>query len=302
MSNKQISNIDNLFKRTLNRIKIEEVYFKKKNYNKTIYYLSNQKFISFENIIKIFKSNISDDFPIGYILLSSQNRVAGFVGTLFSERFSSKKKHLFCNLHSWIVDYKFRLYSFFPFVELRKKKVNITAFTPINSLKGLLSKFGLIKKFFFYKVVFNFSLIKEKNDKFIIENNKNIILNSISSEEKVYFNSCASEMFKKILIKNKKNNDYIFLIGTFVFKKKFRIFNLVYVSNEKVFRENWQILKNILSKDLNVSFFSEYQFNENNSFFPKDIFFSKTYLKNYYSKSEILLSNLEIINSDLPLL
>ena len=109
-------------------------------------------------------------------------------------------------------------------------------------------------------------------------------------------------MFKKILIKNKKNNDYIFLIGTFVFKKKFRIFNLVYVSNEKVFRENWQILKNILSKDLNVFFFSEYQFNKNNSFFPKNTFFSKTYFKNYYVKSEILLSNLEIINSDLSLL
>ena len=30
MSNKQISNIDNLLKRTFNRIKIEEVYFKKK--------------------------------------------------------------------------------------------------------------------------------------------------------------------------------------------------------------------------------------------------------------------------------
>jgi hypothetical protein len=302
MGNKKISNINNLLKRAISRVKIEEVYFKKKNYDKAINYLSNQKLILFENIIKIFKSNIYDDFPIGYILLSNQNRVVGFVGTIFSKRISFKKTYLFCNLHSWVVDNKFRLYSFFPFIELRKKKVNITAFTPINTLKGLLTKFGLIKKYFFYKVVFNFTLFKKENDKFIIENNEEIILNSINSEEKVYLNSCKSEIFKKILIKNKNNNDYIFLIGTFELKKNFRVFNLLYISNERAFKKNWQIFKNILSKNLKVFLFSEYQFHENNSFFPKAIFFSKIYLKSYYVKSEVMLSNLEIVNSDLLIL
>ena len=76
-------------------------------------------------------------------------------------------------------------------------------------------------------------------------------------------------------------------------------FNFFYISNINEFRSNWVNIKNLISKKFNINIFSEYYFDNNESFFPSDILFYKIVKKNIYSKTALELNKFDIQNSDL---
>ena len=298
---KQISNknIDKLLNRAKKELTIKEVTVNNEYFEDTINYLKKQNVLSYKNLKKIFDSNNNTQYPLGYIILNRENNIVGFMGTFFSEKLSKTNKQIFCNIHSWIVDLKYRINSFYLLSPVIKKNFNLTAFTPVPTLVGLLVKFGFIEKFLFYRVVFCLPYLSFfKLDNNLIEE-KNIIKTFLKSPDLEIFNSYVKKPYIKILIKNNKNNKYIFIIGVIIKKKRIKIFNIFYVSNTNELKNEWKEIKVLISKKLNIFFFSEYIVENHESIFPKNVFFSKKSKKNIYVKTEVAISQKELLNSDL---
>lgn len=56
---------------------------------------------------KTFENPFNSEGPAGYILKDNEE-VVGFLGTIFSVRIINGREVTFCNMHSWIVDEKYR--------------------------------------------------------------------------------------------------------------------------------------------------------------------------------------------------
>ena len=89
------------------------------------------------------------------------------------------------------------------------------------------------------------------------------------------------------------------MIGSIIKKKGLSVLNLFYVSDKKLFTNNWNVLKALISKKINVYIFSEYSFDKNKSFFPKDLFFTKSNKKDYFLRGNVDINSEDLLSSDL---
>ena len=292
-------NLKKIIEKASKNLLIEEIKINSDNFNKLKEYLNDQDFLDSKRISLLFQFNQNNNYPIGFVIKNLENNIVGFMGTLFYEKLINDKKFIFCNIHSWIVNKKYRLNSFFLITPLLKKELNLTAYTPVKSLKGLLEKFGLSKKILNYKIVININLLRFNEKKFLIETEENIILNYLNNDEIIEFKKYSDKIFYKFIILNKNNSKYIFIIAKKIKKKFINFFNFFYISNINEFKSNWVNIKNLISKKFNINIFSEYYFDNNESFFPSDILFYKIVKKNIYSKTALELNKFDIQNSDL---
>ena len=290
--------ISDLEKKASKKLSIEEVFKYGKNYDSAINFLRKQNLLPYQNIENLISFQKNEKYPIGYMMLNRNNAVVGFVGTWFSERKIKDYASVFCNIHSWIVQQEYRLYSFYLISLLNKKNINLTAFTPVESLKGLLLKFGFEKKEISYKIILNLKLFKFNKNYKIIKNKEDIEkrLNKINLN---IYNFYSNKVYKNFLIKDIKEEKDIFITGCLLRKKSFQIFNFFYVSDKNYFKKNWDKIADVISNELNIYFFSEYILADNENIFPDKIFFSKIKKKEIYFKSENELCNLDLLNSDL---
>ena len=290
--------ISDLEKKASKKLTIEEVFKYGKNYDSAINFLRKQNLLPYQNIENLISFQKNEKYPIGYMMLNRNNAVVGFVGTWFSERKIKDYASVFCNIHSWIVQQEYRLYSFYLISLLNKKNINLTAFTPVESLKGLLLKFGFEKKEISYKIILNLKLFKFNKNYKIIKNKEDIEkrLNKINLN---IYNFYSNKVYKNFLIKDIKEEKDIFITGCLLRKKSFQIFNFFYVSDKNYFKKNWDKIADVISNELNIYFFSEYILVDNENIFPDKIFFSKIKKKEIYFKSENELCNLDLLNSDL---
>jgi len=288
-----------LEKRASERLKIEEVFKNGKNYNSTINFLRKQNFLPYQNIEDLISFQKDEQYPIGYMMVNRSNITVGFVGTWFSKRRIKGHENIFCNIHSWIVQQEYRLYSFYLISFLSKKNINLTALTPVESLKGLLVKFGFEKKEIFYKLILNVKLSKFSKKNYEIIKDKKDIERRLDKVNLDIYNFYSNKVYKNFLIKNIKEEKDIFAVGCLLRKKGLKIFNFFYVSDKNYFRKNWDTITNIISSELSVYFFSEYVLGDNENIFPDKIFLSKIKKKEIYVKSKNELCNLDLLNSDL---
>ena len=273
-------NINKLEQRALKSYKIVEIY-KKDLYSKVVFdFLKTQKFIPIENIDLIVKST-KEDLPIGSIMIHLKSKeTVGFVGTLYSKKTLKNKKFIFCNIHSWIVDKNHRLYSFFLIQNLVKKKINLTAFTAVETLKGLLKKFGFEKKIIKEKFYFNLSLFTFKNDKLKI-----VKIDYIAPHIQIFINKCQKQLIK--------------IKGVIIKKKGIRLFKILYLSDPNAFKKNYNGILNLISKKYKIYFFSAYIVGQNDSFFPNLNFISLTKKRDIYVKSIVNIDKSDLLESDL---
>lgn len=291
--------ISDLDKRASKKLSIEEVFKYGKNYDSAINFLKKQIFLPYQNIENLISFQKNEKYPIGYMMLNRNNAVVGFVGTWFSERKIKGYENIFCNIHSWIVQQEYRLYSFYLISLLNKKNINLTAFTPVESLKGLLLKFGFGKKEIFYKIILNIKLFKSSKKNYEIIKDKKDIERRLDKINLDIYNFYSNKVYKNFLIKNIKEEKDIFAVGCLLKKKGLKIFNFFYVSDKNYFRKNWDKITNIIASELSVYFFSEYVLGDNENIFPDKIFLSKNKKKEIYVKSKNELCNLDLLNSDL---
>jgi hypothetical protein len=113
------------------------------------------------------------------------------------------------------------------------------------------------------------------------------------------YNAYSNNINKSFLIKDIKRNKKILIIGSILKKKGIEIFNIFYASDRFFFKEDWKIITNTISKEINISFFSEYILENNENIFPNQILFSKVKQKEIYIKSNKKLCSLDLLNSDL---
>ena len=287
-----------IIKKASKSLLLEEVRHESSNFQEFKEFFNNQNFLNNKNINLLFQFNRNSKYPIGYIIKDFTNNIVGFMGTLFYEKIIEKKITIFCNIHSWIVNKKYRLNSFFLITPLLKEKYNLTAFTPVKSLEGLLEKFGFKKKILIFKFGVNINFIRFNNNKFKIETDKNIIFKYLNHAEINEYQKYLDKRFYKFIILNKYNSKYIFFICKKI-KKRFMYFlNFFYISNINELSSNWGDIKNIISKKFNIIFFSEYYFDIDQSFLPNNLFY-KISKKNIYTKTITKLDKFDIRNSDL---
>ena len=273
-------NKNKLEQRALKSYKIVEIYKKDLRSKVVFNFLKTQKFIPIENINLILKSS-KEDLPVCSIMIHLKSgETVGFVGTFFSKKTFKNKKILFCNIHSWIVDKKHRLYSFFLIQNLVKKKINLTALTAINTLKGLLMKFGFKEKIIEEKFYFNLSLFNFKKDQFKI-----VKTDYVGSQIRI--------------VVNKKKKQFVIIKGIITKRKGIKFFKILSLNNSNAFKNNFNTILSLISKKYNVYFFSEYILSQNDSFFPRSYFIGFTKKRDIYIKSIINIDKSDLLNSDL---
>ena len=274
--------IQNLEYRALKSYKIIKIFESEIHSEKVSNFLKKQKYISFETIIKILKSSKEKKLPIANIMLhKNSNQIVGFVGTLFSVKKINNTDYHYCNIHSWIVSKNHRLFSFFLISDLLKKEINLTAFTAVYTLKGLLNKLGFEKKLInekFYLNLLPFSF-KKKSLLILKDGNENNLIN--------------------IIFKHEQKIEEVSIIGNIIRKKGFKVFKLLFSDNQNLFKENYIEILNYITKKYKIYLFCEYFNDQKDALLPSANLLQITKKRDIFLKSTINIDKFAILNSDL---
>ena len=288
-----------LIDRASKNYKIEEVKFESFNYQDTLNYLKKQKFLEFKKIETILVCSSSKEFPIGYIMLNMNKEIIGFMGSFFSKKKNNNQEVTTCNIHTWIVEKKVRIYSFFLITPLLEKNFNLTAFTPVESLKGLLKKSGLKEYTLNTSTSINLNFLNIFNKNILITDQISFNNEKLKPKERELFANFSTENFIKFKITNLDKNENIFIIGSKIKIKNFPCLKFIYISDKKIFKNLWnKIVPRIFSK-YGFFIFSETYFENNHYAIPKKYSLFKTRKKYIYAKNISLLSCEDILHSDL---
>ena len=201
----------------LKKYKIKKVFYKGLLYSATLKYLKNQKYLEYSKIFFLLNSFVSKSYPVCYVL-TYKNKIVGFVGTFFSKKIFFKKKHLTCNIHSWLVNRNHRIVSKLLFDEIDKKNCLITILSSLPRLRNTFIRLGYKELILKYRLIlikkfFN----KKKNLK--LEIIKNFNFNKNFSEKKIAL-AYQSKKYLKIFLRNKHSKKEFFVIGSLTYKKK----------------------------------------------------------------------------------
>lgn len=242
-------------------IKLEPVYFNSPLGEKTHQYLKNQKYLKYKNIKKFIHNYFLKDYPFGFVILDENKNICGFLGTMFSSRFDNKENYLYCNLHTWIVDEDKRFYFFSESKKILKPIFNYNASFFAKPVKGLIR---LFERFYDMQVInmkYRISFLPKpsiffNNHEFEIIDDAKVVSEKLNQIDLKIFNDHKNlNCYKFLICKKGSGNNYLFVVATK--KKKKYIFNvleLIYVSNIKIFRDNWENLIFNIYKKFKVMF------------------------------------------------
>ena len=274
--------IQNLEYRALKSYKIIKIFESEIHSEKVSNFLKKQKYIPFDSINKILKSSKEKKLPVANIMLhKNSNQIVGFVGTLFSVKKINNTDYHYCNIHSWIVSKNHRLFSFFLISDVLKKEINLTAFTAVYTLKGLLNKLGFEKKIInekFYLNLLPFSF-KKKSLLILKDGNENNLIN--------------------LIFKHDQKSEKISITGNIVRKKGFKVFKLLFSDNQNLFKENYIEILNYISKKYKIYFFCEYFMYQKDALLPLANLLQFIKKRDIFLKSTINIDKFAILNSDL---
>ena len=215
------------------------------------------------------------------MLHKNSNQIVGFVGTLFSVKKINNTDYHYCNIHSWIVSKNHRLFSFFLISDLLKKEINLTAFTAVYTLKGLLNKLGFEKKLInekFYLNLLPFSF-KKKGLLILKDGNENNLIN--------------------IIFKHEQKIEEVSIIGNIIRKKGFKVFKLLFSDNQNLFKENYIEILNYITKKYKIYLFCEYFNDQKDALLPSANLLQITKKRDIFLKSTTNIDKFAILNSDL---
>ena len=296
-----IKKIDQLNQRASKILEIKEVYLNDTFFKSVIKFIEEQDLKPINQIIKLLYLSGNDKFPIGKIMFNKKDKkIVGFVGTYYSTRTEENKKLLFCNIHSWIVVKSFRLYSYYLISDLLNKDISLTAFTPIKSLKGLLLKLGFKRFFVIEYFIFTLSIFNLGKNKFKIIKNETEIIPKLDKKTKLIFKNYHDDIYQKIFLKDDLGEN-IFIIGTKIKKKGFDVFKILYISNTKTFKLNYNAILNMIGKTFRVLLISKYSLENEDCAYLKNKFLNFSRPRDLYCRTPHQIQSYDILNSDLIL-
>ena len=95
-------------------LRIEPVYFYTDLSYEVLIYLKKQKYLRFTKIKNFIFNNFLKSHPFGFVVYDHDQKISGFLGAMFSKRADDQNKEFyFCNLHTWIIEKKYRFFFFF---------------------------------------------------------------------------------------------------------------------------------------------------------------------------------------------
>jgi len=261
----------------LRSLKLEPVYFNTELSNKVIDYLKNQKYIKFKKINIFLRNNFSKIHPYGFIIVDKNYTMCGFLGTMFSKRIGEdSKEYIFCNLHTWIVEEKYRLNFFANSKKLLQPifEYNCTFFAkPVVSLIRMFERnFGMTNLEMKFRIAFlpKFEyFFKEK--KFEIITNPGDIEKRLSQDEFSVYSDHKSLSCYKFLVKEKNTQAHIFIIAQKKRKKLFfNFFELIYVSDTLLLKNSFSEISLKISQKYKVLFCAQNFLEESQCSIPEN--------------------------------
>ena len=293
--------IDKIIERAAKKLRVEEVCVNSDLEIKTIDYLIKQEYLEFSKIEIILKNNFLHNYPFGYALIDQHNEIVGFMGTIFSMRTIENKEHIYCNIHTWIVDKSFRINSFLLLTKLMKKNIILTAFTPIKTLVGLFEKFGFEKIKMRRRIIFLFHFPNFVNKKqHEIEKNRLLIEKLLNENDlNLYRNYFHVPCEKFVIVDKNDKTKYIFIIAAKFKIRGFQTLNLFYVSDNLKLKKDWDLITSIISKEFKVSFCVQTCFDERDCSIPNKALFTINLTRDICVNNLSTSSKLDILYSDL---
>ena len=246
-----------------------------------IFLKKNHEFnLSIKKYNFLFTPNWTKKKKLG-IVARYKGEIVGFFGLLFADNnFYNNTNINIINVHTWVVKKKFRYVSLNLLKELDKINGILISHSSLIKLKEIFIKFGweVLEEFFYFLPVSFFSRFNQSY-------NFNLPL---KSKIKKIVNNHIKTGSNFINIKVKNEN----LIIIFNIRKKliFKISEIVYISNNKLFNNDIKSISKILYKRYNVFFLkidSRFINKKNNENFKKFKFKYKTHLKLYKNNKNI---------------
>ena len=274
--------INKLSKKSNKDLVVKPVFHGTKDFDASLSFLRSQKFIDFKKIENILKIKFLKSEPLGNILINEKKEVVGFLGTIFGERYYKDNLILLCNLHSWIVEKKYRYQSFQLLIPIIRRNILIFTFSPIKSLEGLYEKLGFKKKIICSKLIF-FIPYKFIKKRFKYYSNNVYCEKFLSKSDLKIFKDYNNERFINLFFFDTKKNEHIYLVVKKTFKKTILpVIEIIYVSNIKSYYQNFYEIKlNLFLK------FKTFFIVQNYNCHKKSFFYKKAYCLNFSSDLEI---------------
>jgi hypothetical protein len=193
-------------------------------------------------------------YPYGYAILDEE-KVAAFIGTIFSERTAGGEKRVFCNLTTWFVEEKYRPQRLGLLVlkpVLTMDNLCITALSPADVTTEILEKFGfkyLDQEQIAVPVVPEMASLIGKGKRGIsITFKKSEIQKHLNPEDRKIFEDHCKLACKHFLLREDRTAQYCYGIATTAPLGRFRLLkgqwlNLCYLSDPAVFTRNFRFIK-----------------------------------------------------------
>jgi hypothetical protein len=192
-----------------------------------------------------------EGLPYGYAIFE-EDRMIGFLGTIFSERLVEGKTQICCNTTCWFVEPEFRsqmqaLRLFAPI--LKMKDLLITNMTPSDDAVKICERFG-------YKPLDPDQIVVPVLPVWTFGGKKNLLVTfdpdaiagHLGAEEQRIFQDHSGLACKHFLIKELRSGEHCYGIATTSPLNKLRRWggqwlNLCYLSDANVFRRNYPHLR-----------------------------------------------------------
>ena len=181
-----------------------------------------------------------DSHPLGYVMQNKVNdKIVGFLGTIYSRRNRSKKNKVCCHLLHWFVEKEFRIFSYALLLPLLEKKdIIINTTTPVQTIIPLYKRLGFDIKEMKYTIGFGFNLLSmlSKNYKrFFLSFDLNDIYNNLEDDQKQIFNDHKKFNCRHFIIKDKTNEMRpVYFITKRVMRHSLEVLDVIYISNHSV--------------------------------------------------------------------
>ena len=242
---------------------------------KSIEYLSNQNYLNFKSIKIFINNSFINELPFGYNLIDKSGNIVGFLGTMFSYRGVGSSKKLYCNLHTWIVDEKFRLNFFSNSKEILKiifdHNCGFFAKPSKSLIRIFLRNFDMSVVSMKYRINFllHFKYLFKNTYKIITEEDPMFQTHLNDENKKIHLDHKNMKCKKFLIIKNDNINDNIF-VAVLKKRKKFllNVLEIVYCSNIENLKSIWPEVSFKIAKKFKAIFCGQYYLNKDNCVFP----------------------------------
>lgn len=177
--------------------------------------------------------DIPEDYH-GYMLVDDE-KVVGFLGTIFSARKIGNQEYRFCNLTSWIVKPEHRqrsLFLLFPLLKL--KDYTFTNLSAQKHVAAIHRELGFTEIGSRAQIVLPLSGFSfHGNNKYRIILDKDKIKDILRNDELAIFNDHLKFKCRHLLITS--GNDYCYLVASTLIKKMVPILYIHYIGNLDLF-------------------------------------------------------------------